>query len=65
MDQASGQSVRKINVKANVTAHSLLYSHMLINVRYIDSSPHTILPISSPWSASHPPPPLVEATPSL
>ena len=41
------------------------YSHMLINVRDVDGSPHTILPISPSGSAPHPPPPLVEAIPSL
>jgi hypothetical protein len=37
---------------------------MLIDVRDIDSSPHTILPIRSPWADTHPPPSLVEAIPS-
>uniref|UniRef100_A0A0A9G4Y1 Uncharacterized protein n=1 Tax=Arundo donax TaxID=35708 RepID=A0A0A9G4Y1_ARUDO len=37
---------------------------MLINVRDIDGPPHTILPITLPGSAAHPPPSQVEAIPS-
>jgi hypothetical protein len=48
-----------------IQSHCVQRAHMLINVRDINGPPHTILPISPSGSAPHPPPPLVEAVPSL
>ena len=54
-------------IKLNIPKHDSSFSriYMLINVRDVDCPPHTVLSISPSGPASHPPPPLVEAVPSL
>jgi hypothetical protein len=63
--RATRRKLNDMTEKHQFQSHFVRCAHMLINVRNIDGPPHTILPISLPGSAPHPPPPLVEAIPSL